>query len=67
MITQGVIAAKSKLKIPVEPPDMPIPPKLPDPQDATTYSNVRATPEDTSNMPHYGIQLGPPAMFNDWR
>jgi len=53
MITQGVIAAKSNSEIPVEPPDLPIPLKLLDPQDATTNSNDRATLEDTSKMPCY--------------
>jgi len=53
-ITQGAIAARSNSEIPIEPPDMPIPPKLLDPKDATTYSNIGATLEDTLNMPRDG-------------
>jgi len=67
MITQGAIATKSNSEIPVEPPDLPIPPKPPDPQDATTHSNNKATLEDKSKTPHGQIRLGPSSKLNDWK
>jgi len=48
MTIQGALFEQSNLKLPVEPPAMSIPPKLPHSQIVNTYSNARGTPDDTS-------------------